>query len=245
MRRIFLMMGQSNMCDRGWANELPVFANADRMFVYSRVTPVGPAEINTHGTWQQATGVIDPAGANPGQVGAMALAFMDKLCDYFPGDEIGVVSRCQPGTAIDSWRKWNRNTGNYGMAVERAWWALDECPVPAEISGFLWWQGEQDSTSSTDSPLWAERFGNIVSAVRVDLQKLNLPTAFVRLGGTAVPTGYPYWNTIRAQQDWMTMRNLRKVDIDGLTKLSDGVHYPTASYLEIGHRLADAMAPML
>jgi hypothetical protein len=244
-RRIFLMYGQSNMCDRGWAAELPAFANSDRMFVYTRVTPVGVAEIGTHGTWQPAVDVIDPAGTNPGQVGALALAFMNRMCELYPDDEIGVVPRSQPGTGIDTWKKWNRISGNYGMALERVWWALDELPagVDGEIAGALWWQGEGDAASANAS-LWCERFSHIVSDTRVDLQNLNLPIVFVRLGND-IPSGMTYWNTVRQQQDWMTMRNLAKVSIDDVVPLSDKTHYPTAGYITIGTRMADAMAPML
>lgn len=241
MRRLFLMMGQSNMCDRGYANELPVFPNANRMFVYSRINPVGTAaEIGTHGVWTPATGVIDQAGATSGMVGALALAFMNRMCDLYPDDEIGVVPRSSPGTSIDAFAKWNRNSGEYGMGLERMWWALDECPVPAEISGFLWWQGEQDSYTSAAASSWSQKFCNLVSNVRVDLQKLDLPTVFVKLGDD-VPTGCTYWNTVRQQQAWMTMRGLKMVTIDDVTPLSDKTHYPTAGYLQIGVRMADAM----
>ena len=129
------------------------------------------------------------------------------------------------------------------MAIERMWWALDDSPVPAEIAGFLWWQGEADALNSTTSAAWCQSFTRLVSDVRVDLQTLGLPVAFVRLNNE-VPTGQTYWSTVRQQQDWVTMRSVSRVNIDDLPSLSDKTHYPTASYLQIGERMADAMAQM-
>jgi hypothetical protein len=237
------MMGQSNMCDRGWASELPTFPHANRMFVYSRPQPVAtPAEINTHGTWQPATGVIDPVGSTAGQVGALALAFANRMCELFPDDEIGLVPRSVPGVGIDTFVKNNNNGLRYGMALQRMWWAKDECSQ-YEIAGMLWWQGEGDATLAS-SDTWSQKFSNLVSDVRVDLQNLNLPVAFVRLNDEAPPST-PYWFTVRQQQEAMTMRNLSMVNIDDLAALADKVHYPTSSYIQIGIRMADAMAVLI
>lgn len=236
------MIGQSNMCDRGLISELPTFANASRMFVYRRATPVGTAaEIDTPGTWEQAVDVIDEMGAVSGSCGALGLSFADRMATHFANDEIGLVPRSQPGTDITSWRKWNRKSGNYGMAVQRGWWVEEEY---GPLAGVIFWQGEQDAYSSSNASAWCERFCQMVSDLRVDFQNLNLPVVFVRLGND-LPSGVPYWNTVRDQQEWVRMKNVSRVDIDDLTPNSDKLHYSTASYLTVGERIADAMAGML
>lgn len=241
MRKLFLTIGQSNMCDRGVAADLPVFANADRMKVYKR--PIPAAETNVRGTWADAVDVIDPAGATAGSAGAMQLAFLNRMCELFPDDEIAVVPRSVPGVSIDTFVKSNRNNTNYGMALERVWWALEDSPEPCEIAGVIWWQGEADA-ATTNANVWANKFSQLISEIRVDLQDLSLPVVFVRLGEEALST-YTYWGQLRTQQNQMTMKNLKRVDIDDLPSLSDKVHYPTASYLAIGQRIADAMHPLL
>lgn len=241
MRYLFLSYGQSNMCDRGVAADLPTFPNASRMFVYKR--PLPAAEVGVRGTWDNAVNVIDPAGAVAGSAGALQLAFLNRMCDLFPNDEFAVVPRSIPGTSIDSFVKNNRNNGGYGMALERVWWAMEDSPVPCQVAGAIWWQGEADASSSAASA-WSQKFSELVSNTRVDLQNLNLPFVFVRLGEEAIGT-YAYWSTIRTQQNQMSMKNLKRVDIDDLPAMPDKVHYNTANYLTIGTRIADAMAPML
>lgn len=247
MRLLFLTGGQSNNCDRAQLAELPDFPHRDRIFIYARPQPVGTsAEIGVHGTWQSAldTSVVDPAGAAGGQVGGMLLSFANRLAELRPSDEIGLVPRSGPGTDLYSWRKLNRNNSLYGMWIERGWWALDDSPVPAQIAGIVWWQGEADTDDSASANAWSERFSRLVSDARSDLQNLSLPMVFVRLGEEGLPY-YTYWGTLRTQQNLMTMRNLRRVDIDDLPSLSDHVHYPTNSYVQIGPRIADAMQAML
>jgi hypothetical protein len=237
LRRNFLLIGQSNMCDRGPAAELPYFSNLTRVFVYKRPEPLGAAEIDVRGTWEQAREEVDQAGAPGGYAGALALSFSDSLAERFPSDEIGLVPRSLPGTDIESWRKWNRKSGNYGMAVQRMWWAEEH----GKTSGIIWWQGEQDAYTAK-SKLWSERFGRLVSDLRVDLQNLNLPVVYVRIGSHG---RLPYWGVVRQQQEWVRMKNVLMVDIDDLPANRDGIHYPTSSYVEIGKRIAEGMATML
>jgi hypothetical protein len=66
--------------------------------------------------------------------------------------------------------------------------------------------------------------------------------AFVRLGNTGNPAAN--WSTMRDQANWMSMKKLGMVNIDGITPLSDKTHYPTAGYVEIGIRIANAMAAL-
>jgi hypothetical protein len=244
MRRNFLLIGQSNMCDRAAIGQMPAFENRDRVFIFKRPLPLGAAEIGAVGEWVSAeeTSVVDPVGALAGHGGALALAFADRLAALRQEDEVGLVPRSHPGTEIHLWRKWNRNAGLYGMAVERAWQAAAD----GTMSGVVWWQGEQSAYNSVTATNWAERFSRLVSDLRVDLQNLNLPVVFVRLGtaGARYP-GMAYWNTVRAQMTSITMRNVKRVDIDDVQALPDRLHYPAASYATIGVRIANAMETML
>lgn len=236
MRRNFIWSGQSNMCDRGITSQLPVFPNASRMFVYRRTWPWVPG---VPGTWEPAIDMIDEYGAASGACGAVALGFLNRICDLFPNDEAAVVPYSMPGTSIAAWAKWNRNSGQYGGMIQRALWAEGQ----GETAGFCFWQGEQDTNVAADAANWGPRFSSLVSDVRVDMGKLELPTAFVRLGNTGNTA--PYWNTVRNWQSAMVMKNLAMVDIDGIAANADKTHYSTAGYIEIGERMADAIAPML
>jgi hypothetical protein len=229
------------MCDRGVASQLPVFEHAGRMFVYKR--PLPAAEIGVRGTWEPAVDVIDQAGAVAGSAGALQLAFLNRLCALVPDEEFAVVPRSVPGVSIDTFIKSNRNNTNYGMALQRIWWAIEDSPEPCRIAGIIWWQGEADA-STANANVWAQKFSSLVSDLRVDLQNLDLPVVFVRLGEEAI-SSYTYWGQMRTQQNQMTMKNLAMVNIDDLPTLSDKVHYATPSYLTIGERMADAIAPML
>jgi hypothetical protein len=235
------------MCDRGIASELPTFPHADRMFTYTRPLPW---VANQHGAWVNAVDVIDPLNAVAGSCGAVALGFLNRMCELCPDDEIGIVPTSFPGVKINAFNKWNRNTGSYGQVIERANWALDQCE--GELSGMCFWQGEGNANTYADSfgtvvdgvyvNSWSECFSRFVSNVRVDMADLRLPVAFVRLGNTGNPAAN--WSTMRDQANWMTMKKLDMVNIDGITPLSDKTHYPTAGYVEIGIRIANAMAAL-
>jgi lysophospholipase L1-like esterase len=53
------------------------------------------------------------------------------------------------------------------------------------------------------------------------------------------------WNQLRMRQTEIAMRKLVMTDIDGIADNADKTHYSTAGYIEIGERMADAIAPML
>lgn len=230
----YLWIGQSNACDRGVASELPTYANASKMFVYNKTIPY---VADQPGTWSLATAVIDPTGAVAGSAGAAALAFADRMA-ALTGKEIGIVPNCYGGTTITDWRKWNRDNGLYGMALQRAWWAEDQ----GHMAGVVWIQGEADSVTVANAQYYSERQGRLFSDIRVDLANLQLPIVYVKLNDTfATLSAYPGASTIRQQQDWVTMNKVGMINVDDLPMLSDKTHYPTASYTEMGIRLADEM----
>jgi hypothetical protein len=236
MRRNFIWSGQSNMCDRGLASQLPVFPNASRMFVYHKVLPWVSG---VQGTWDNAVDVIDPVGAVPGAAGAVALGFLNRICELFPNDEAAVIPYSYPGIAISSWAKWNRASGQYGGMIQRALWAEQE----GVTAGFCFWQGEANTSTTASADGWGVSFSELVSNVRVDMGNLDLPATFVRLGNTGNTAAG--WNQLRMRQSEIAMKNVVMTDIDGIPALSDKTHYSTSSYIEIGERMADAMAPML
>jgi hypothetical protein len=236
MRRNFIWSGQSNMCDRGVTSQLPTFANRSRMFVYRRTWPWVSG---VPGTWEPAVDVIDEYGASAGACGAVALGFLNRICDLFPNDEAAVVPYSIPGTAISAWAKWNRASGQYGGMIQRALWAEDQ----GVTAGFCFWQGEANTSTVAAADAWGAPFSELVSNVRVDMGNLDLPATFVRLGNTGnTATG---WNQLRMRQSEIAMRKLVMTNIDGIAANADKTHYSTAGYIEIGERMADAIAPML
>lgn len=246
MRKNFLTIGHSNMCDRGWTNELPTFANASSMFVYQEdphwINQSGWVA-NTQGIWAQATAIVEPMGSVAGNAGALQLAFANKLAGY-TGTEIGLVPHAEGGALIDYFNPsvFNRNNGEYGMALQRMIWA----EAQGTTSGIVIWLGENDADTSAHANAFCQKYGDIIRALRSDLGNPYLPVVIVKPGDESHPER-PYWSTMRQQIDWMeqTKRNFKIVNTDDISPIAGDVHFTTANYILIGERIADVMSSML
>lgn len=245
MRKNFLTIGHSNMCDRGIPSELPTFANASSMFVYrepySWASQNGTWVANTQGTWQQATNQIEDFLTTSSSCGALQLAFANKLAGY-TATEIGLVPHAEGGAFFDWFKPWNRYNGEYGMAMQRMLWA----EAMGTTSGIVIWLGENDADTSAHASAISQKYSDMIRALRCDLGDLKLPVVIVKPGDESHPER-PYWSTMRTQIDWLeqTMRNFKIVNTDDISPIAGDVHFTTANYILIGERIADVMSSML
>lgn len=232
MRRNFIFAGQSNNSGRGIVSQVPAYANSDRMFLYGN-----------DGVWKLAS---EPFDSNVGQIdncsndenagAGPALAFANRMCELFPEDEVGIIPCAMGSTNIDQWRRLPTRDNLYGSMIGRAMDAESE----GVLSGLVWWQGEAESLDSSKAVAWREKFGQLVGDIRVDLAKLSLPIAFVRLNNLAHQS-HPYWGTVRTYQNKVYIPKVVMVSSDGVSFQSDNVHCTTAGYQDMGVRMADCI----
>lgn len=242
MIRVYAGVGQSNADGRG-TGAAPTYANASRIYNYAKDNTlklaVEPVAVNTGCVYS----CMNDTSTGNGPIMPMA----DKLADYYPNDTILIVPCTKGSTAINQWRRLPTFLNLYGATIARIKEALEAAKAqwPTEevkLCGFLWWQFEGDTTTSTDATTWREDFGNLIANFRVDLGELNLPVVLARPNNLST-SNQPYKSTIRNAVDDIYISNLAIANIDSpnVQYQSDGCHCTTAGYQTAGVIFADSM----
>jgi hypothetical protein len=240
MRRNFLLIGQSNMSGRGLISEVPAYPNIARIFAY-----------RNNGTWAQAAepldsaaGQIDVVSNDGNSAGAgLAIPFANRICALRQADEVGLIIAAKGSSFASQWRRDFSRKSLYGSALARA----IEAEASGTLSGILLWQGEAETQLAANIALWAKYWLVTLNWLRLDLGKPALPIGIFRLNNIKHTTRHPYWfhvgNAQTAAQKMVS--NSVLISTDDVTPQADLVHYPTAGYITLGVRAADAMNPLL
>ena len=236
-RKLFVLAGQSNIAGRGSILQLPEFPNRDRIFAYSYsgvwMPGADPVGHTLNGT-PKSQFADRKAGAGPG------MAFANRLAEKIPDVEIGLVPAAKGATFMDEWQP--GFAGYYGGLLQRA----REAAKAGEISGLIWYQGENDCIRVDFVAGWAEKFNAFVGAVRADLNCPTLPVIMTVLGPNRAPWRYPYWDSFVAMQQAMALPSgAVKVSANDLEGIRDDPHLTTQDYVRLGERYGDAMADLI
>jgi hypothetical protein len=235
---IFILAGQSNMSGRGRLEDMPALKTSDNLFVYSNA-----------GKWQKAQEPIDDPRGQIDQVSAdhkagvsPGLAFAARLAELMPGREIALVPAAKGNTSFADWaRNPSRNT-LYGSMIARA----KEAQQRGCLAGLLWYQGESDSNDAAATRAWPAWFERFVADVRTDLDAPDLPVVMTVLGPNTFPEKYSGWDGfVQMQQTMALPPNVIRVSANDLEGEPRGPHLVTKSYIELGRRYAEALAPVL
>ena len=220
----FLLMGQSNMAGRGDFGEVPEIVN-DKCFMLR------------NGRWQPMSEPINPdrqifAYFHSG-VGLSA-SFADEYAKHF--DEcIGLIPCADGGTKISEWQPGELL---YDSAVSQAKLAQRT----SQIAGILWHQGENDSHNIEDVEKYRDRFMNMITSLRKDLNlSENIPIIIGELGefvGEYQNGKCKYFKEINSILKSLSeeLPNSGFVSSKGLTCRSDNIHFNSKSYREFGKR---------
>lgn len=222
---LYVLMGQSNMAGRGEPGVEDKTPHA-RVLVFT-----------TNQIWQLAVEPItlDPRkfhGVGPG------VAFGKAMAEKNPSRVIGLVPCAVGGTLLE---RWEPGADLYSNAVYRARAAMRY----GQVKGFLWHQGESDSTEER-SPTYGARLTRMIESIRRDVGVTNAPFVVGELGEflyTRTNKPNPY-----ARQVNETLAGLpAKVPFTGcassrgLTHKGDVLHFDAASQREFGSRYAARM----
>jgi len=114
----------------------------------------------------------------------------------------------------------------------------DVKPKDKPLAGILWMQGEKDANNPEAGKVYAENLKLLIEGMRKDFDSPNAPFIL----GVTNPPNYPAAEEVRsAQMDAPNKHpNVKIVSSDGLTKLSDKLHYDTQGQIELGKRFAEA-----
>lgn len=218
--------------------------------------PDGLADNNGHiwsytnaGAWElarepldDATGQVysvsidNTAGVSPG------LSFGDALYAAYSDRDIGLVPCAKGGSSIQEWqldRSKPQEDTLYGSCLLRIRAAQER----GRVMGFLFYQGEADTTRFAKADRWGESFLRMVDDLRADLGDAGLPVIFAQLATVLPPDAdhRPAWDHLKTLQAGITKDRVAMVRTDDLPLMGDGLHLSAESEVELGRRFAQAL----
>jgi sialate O-acetylesterase len=152
------------------------------------------------------------------------------------GVPIGLLPCAHGGTSMDQWSPELKDKGGdslYGAMIRRFKLA------GGHVAGLLWYQGESDAGPEAQ-PQFAQKFKDLIAAVRADFGQPDLPFYYVQIGRHVTSAGAVEWNQV--QQDQLTVEGqLPHVGMVTCAdcNLDDGIHVSTKDHVVLGRRLAN------
>lgn len=213
----FLMIGQSNMAGRGFANEVEPIENKH-------------IKVLRNGRWQ---GMYVPVNCDrPFSGVSLAESFADAYQKEHNVD-VGLIPAADGGTSLDQWR-----VG--GLLYDHAIYQAKLAQRTSTIAGVLWHQGEADCTDER-SPLYEEKFTVIMNSLRKDLNLYDVPFLLGGLGNFLPLREEKYiTNMPRVNNALKSIANNNPltgfVSAEGLKSNPDNLHFCAKALREFGLR---------
>jgi hypothetical protein len=177
---------------------------------------------------------IDPMHFDKPAVAGVGLGrtFAKTLLRAHHGVSIGLIPAAFGGTSLDEWKPGDKL---YNDAVRRA----QEAMKSGKLRGILWHQGEADAGTEEHVNTYRERFANLVTHLRADLNAPDVPVVVGELGE------FQKGKFTRQMNEQLALIPLAVphtafVSSAGLTDKGDSLHFNSASAREFGRRYAHA-----
>ncbi len=214
----FLLIGQSNMCGRGFLNEAEPISNP-RLFVLR------------NGRWQPMYRPVN----NDRPFSGVCLAESFALEYAREHDvQVGLIPCADGGTSLDQWAE---GSLLYDHAVYQARLAQRT----SNIAGVLWHQGESDCGEGLYG-LYEGKFTRIMAALRRDLGLEDIPFLLGGLGDYFASGRYEaicaHYRDVNAQLEKIAREQPHTgfVPAEGLAPNPDELHFSAQSLMEFGRR---------
>lgn len=212
-RKLFLLVGQSNMAGRGKVEEQDKVENPAIMMLTKDLK------------WVIAK---DPVHFDkPGMAGVgLCSEFARVVQKSDPKGTIGLIPCAMGGSSLDQWQP---GKPLYTNAVNRA----KEAMKSGTLAGILWHQGESDSKPELVAT-YPARFETMITQLRKDLGAENVPV----LIGEVIP-GHGNHDAVNVS----LAETAKKVPLAALVSSeglgNKQLHYNSADYRTLGARYAD------
>ncbi len=214
----FLLIGQSNMCGRGFREEVAPIEN-NRIFVLR------------NGRWQPMFFPVHNDRVTAGV--CLAESFADLYAKEKNVD-VGLIPCADGGTSLAQWQK-------DGLLFDHACYMAELAGRTSTIAGVLWHQGEADCGPAR-YPFYEEKLNAILDAFRDRLGLTDVPFLLGGLGDflkdcthTDHLKNYPHINDA-LRRIAATRENTGFVPAEGLTANPDNLHFNSRALREFGER---------
>ncbi len=227
--KVFIFAGQSNMVGRSDPSKLPE--------EYRQ--PLPHVRLYAGQAWR---GLGGPVRGNQDGVGPEVSAAR-LLAAALPGQEIVIVKTAVGGTNLYS--QWDpQHAGSlYARMLKDVKAATAGQEI--EIEALFWAQGGADGKLEGPAKAYGKNLAAFIAQARKDLGQSDLPFIFstraVDPNAPASPR-YPFMAEVAKGKAEVarTVAHTATVSTDGLTLMSDGMHYDTAGTIEFGRRFFEA-----
>lgn len=202
---VFLLGGQSNMDGRGDGSKLTaedlqrLNAVKDRVLFAYNMEPDRPLGVTTPKPWTARKFKLE-------KTFGPELFFGIRIAEAFPDDRIVLIKRSKGGMSLyGAWNvNWTKEKAKamgeeeeprfYEELVAYAQETLKEQGLDAShLRGMLWVQGESDSGTKKHGSLPADTYGEnlqtLISSIRRDMHREDLPFLMLQVGGGNVVEG--------------------------------------------------------
>ena len=221
--RSFLMIGQSNMAGRGDFGEVPRIYNESCLMLRMGRWQTMHEPVNTD-RW------IFEGDFHSGV--SLAASFADEL-SRAQNARIGLIPCADGGTSINQWMP---GEVLYDHAVMMTRLAMRS----SKLAGILWHQGENDCTSDEKLVAHKEKFIEMITSLRRDLDAEGLPLLIGELAWEIAPRwglgDRPAAMNRAYHEIACTLPQCAIVSSEGLTQKPDGLHFDSAALRQFGHR---------
>lgn len=239
--KIILMAGQSNMVGVGNNLELPLYLQDVQIDVPIYVSLHCDTSIANRWT------LLQPGDGVLLSTHGCELSFAYSLKEIFLDDNFAII-KCSLGGSILATQWTPPSTGTTGICytyfINIIDSALKSLPIGTtyEIAGMLWMQGESDAMYLSWANNYEYNLAMFISDLRKDLVSPNMPFIIGEIDQQAV---WRYNSIIRQADEnlYLYTSYCNKIDTRGFP--TDGIHYTSSGYVQMGNAFADALRPFL
>ena len=225
MKHSILLIGQSNMAGRGFANEVLPIKNKN-LFVLR------------NGLWRRMYVPVNPDRVTAG------INLSESFADLYARDhdvQVGIIPCADGGSSLDQWAEGS-------ILFDHACYMAELASRTSSIVAVLWHQGESDS-SADKAPLYEEKLRLILNAFRKRLGLEDVPLLLGGLGDFLVQNPDPLrcekfrdYNKVNQALARIaaTEKAMGFVSAEGLVDNSDYLHFSAQSLRTFGERYYEA-----
>ncbi len=239
---LYIFAGQSNMDGQASTSGVPTTDRTDAIFYKETASDFNSV---IDGNWSGLT--LGQTSFHASNLFGPEIGFHDrtKLIPSHYEQPIAILKFARGAT--DLARDWNTTDSNnylfdkFKEALDDGRNKLTSTGYSFNIKGFVFFQGEGDTLSSTDAGNYQTNLTNFISAIRTHLVEPNLPIVICSIDRASEPSNSL---TVRTAQQSVASGdvNIYYVPTESYSRKSDGVHLNTQGMLDTGEAVANALA---